>query len=61
MTILFTSDTIIELNNIAFTSKYNSNLILLRQLYENSITYYNQLDVMTLMKNRVVVAHTKRK
>ena len=50
----------IELYNVAFVSQYNLNLILLRQLRVNGITYHNQPDVMMLMKDGRAVTYARR-
>lgn len=51
MAIIFAGEIIIKLYNVAFPLQYNSNLILLSQLYKNSIIYHNYLNIIILMKD----------
>lgn len=50
----------IELHNVVLASRCNSNLILLEQLRDSGITYYDNPDTKILMRNGKVIAHTKR-
>lgn len=44
--------TIIILLNIAYISKYNFNLILLKQLYKSKILYYNYFNSIIVKKKK---------
>lgn len=51
----------IELYNLALIASCNSNLILLGQLRKSGITYHNSPKAMTMIRNRKVIAHAKKK
>ncbi len=50
----------IELHNIALAPEWDSNLILLGQLQETGITYYDNSATMTLMRYGKVIAYAKQ-
>ena len=50
----------IELQNVALAPGCDSNLIFLGQLRETGITFYDNLTVMTLMRNGKIIAQAKR-
>lgn len=50
----------IELQNVALAPKCDSNLIFLGQLWETKITFHDNPTAITSMKNRKIIAKTKR-
>lgn len=58
--ILLTDEITIELHNVALTSEYNLNLILLGQLQESGITYYDNLGTITLMRGNKIITYAKK-
>ncbi len=60
VSILLSGDATIELLNVALALNCDSNLISLGQLRESKITYHDNSTAMTLMRNRKIVAHSKR-
>lgn len=42
------------------TPKYNLNLILLGQLQESGIIYYDNLGIITLMRGNKIITHVKK-
>lgn len=51
---------IIKIHNIIFTLQYNSNLILLGQLHKNRIIYYDNTNIMILIKNKKAIKYAKK-
>ena len=60
VSIPLTDGTTIELQNVTLALGCDSNLISLGQLRESGITYHNDPDSMTLMKNGSIIARAKR-
>ena len=60
ISILLAKSNIIELHIIILAPKYNFNLISLSQLCKNRIKYYDNLMIITLIKNRKVITEAKR-
>lgn len=60
MFILLANGSKIDLQNVAVTSRCDSNLISLSQLQETGITFYDDPRAMTLMRNGKVIAKAKK-
>lgn len=60
VSIPLSNDTLIEFYNVALAPNCNSNLILLGQLRESGITYYDNLIAMILMRKGKIIAQAKR-
>lgn len=60
MSISLADSITIKLFNGVLASEYNSNLILLYQPQENSIIYYNNPSIMTLIRGGKTIAYTKK-
>lgn len=59
ISILLASGITIELQK-ALAFRCNSNLILLGQLHESGIAYYNNLSIITLMRSGEVITYVRR-
>lgn len=51
---------IIEFHNIVLAFEYNLNVILLDQLLKNVITYYDNPNIIALMKSDKTIIYTKK-
>lgn len=50
----------IELHNIILVLGYDLNFILLKQFRKNKIKYYNNLYVITLIKDKKIITFAKK-